>query len=476
MTSIRLGESGDDTRAGRVPPLPFGSALDLIGSTPMVRLRGFDTGPCEVFLKLESHNPGGSIKDRIGLSMIAAAERDGLVGPDRPAIVEATAGNTGLGLALVAAQRGYRLTLVIPDKMSPEKILHLKALGATIVLTRSDVEKGHPDYYQDLAQRIAADEGAFFVNQFGNPANPAAHEHTTGPEIVAQLGGRLDAMVVGVGSGGTVTGLSRHLARAIPDCELVLADPEGSVLAGYVETGTIGRAGSWLVEGIGEDFLPPICDLSRVRRAYSIPDRESLETARALLLRAGILAGSSSGTLLAATLRYCREQFRPKRVCTLVCDSGNKYLSKMFSQDWMTDEGLRDRPRTGDLRDVVARWHEDRAVVTVRPDEPLQVACARMRMFNVSQLPVVEGEELLGIVDESDVLHGTVGVPAGLARPVREVMTANLRTIDRSAPVDEAVALIDAGLVPIVVDDGRLVGLLTPLDLVNHLRRAARIR
>src|SRR5512136_244388 len=350
----------------------------------MVRLQGFDTGPCEVFLKLESQNPGGSIKDRIGLSMIGAAERAGLIGSDRPALVEATAGNTGLGLALVAAQRGYRLTLVIPDKMSPEKILHLKALGATIVLTRSDVEKGHPDYYQDLAQRIAAEEGAFYVNQFGNPANPAAHEATTGPEIVSQVGGRLDAMVVGVGSGGTVTGLSRHFASALPDCEMVLADPEGSVLAGYVETGTVGRAGSWLVEGIGEDFLPPICDLSRVRRAYSIPDRESLETARALLRRAGILAGSSSGTLLAAALRYCREQDRPKRVCTLVCDSGNKYLSKMFDDLWMLDQGLSSRAEVGDLTDLVTRRFADRAVVTVAPTDPLLVALNRMKANDVS--------------------------------------------------------------------------------------------
>src|SRR5512136_3378485 len=190
----------------------------------MVRLQGFDTGPCELYLKLESQNPGGSIKARIGLSMIEAAEREGRVGPHQLRLVEATAGNTGLGLALVAAQRGYRLTLVIPDKMSPEKILHLKALGATIVLTRSDVEKGHPDYYQDLAQRIAAEEGAFYVNQFGNPANPLAHETTTGPEIVEQLDGRLDAMVCGVGSGGTITGLSRCFARALPRCERVLAD------------------------------------------------------------------------------------------------------------------------------------------------------------------------------------------------------------------------------------------------------------
>ncbi len=451
-------------------PVPD-SALDLIGDTPLVRLRGFDTGPCELFLKLESQNPGGSIKDRIGRSMIAAAEREGRVGPHQPRLVEATAGNTGLGLALVAAQRGYHLTLVVPDKMSQEKIHHLKALGAEVVLTRSDVEKGHPDYYQDLAQRLAREERAFYVDQFGNPANPLAHETTTGPEITAQVEGRLDAMVCGVGSGGTITGLSRHFARAIPGCEMVLADPEGSVLAGYVRDGTGGKAGSWLVEGIGEDFVPPIADLSRVRRAYSIPDRESLDTARALLRRAGILAGSSSGTLLAAALRYCREQSEPKRVCTLVCDSGNKYLSKMFSDDWMADQGLAARVATGDLRDLVARRHADHAVVTVAPGDTLLVAYARMRMYDVSQLPVLEGSRLVGIIDQSDLLHAAVDDAARLRKQVRDVMTTRLQTVPPSAPVADVVHLMDDGYTPIVVEGDALVGLVTPIDLVNHLRR-----
>jgi cystathionine beta-synthase len=451
-------------------PVPE-STLELIGRTPVVKLQGFDTGPCELFLKLENQNPGGSIKDRIGRSMIAAAERDGHVGPDQRRLVEATAGNTGLGLALVASQRGYQLTLVIPDKMSQEKVQHLRALGAEVVLTRSDVEKGHPDYYQDLAQRIAGEEGAFYVNQFGNPANPLAHETTTGPEIVEQLDGRLDAMVCGVGSGGTITGLSRHFARTIPSCEMVLADPEGSILAGYVKTGTIGTAGSWLVEGIGEDFVPPICDLSRVRRAYSISDRESLETARALLRRAGILAGSSSGTLLAAALRYCREQDRPKRVCTLVCDSGNKYLSKMFNDDWMSDQGLGNRGRSGDLRDVVGRRQEDGSVVTVRPTDTLLVAFARMRMYDVSQLPVMEGARLVGILVESDLLHAAVERPGRLRTAVSDVMSTHLRTVKPSTPFAEVVEMIDSGLVPIVVDGEAFLGLVTPIDLVNYLRR-----
>ncbi|WP_437738936.1 pyridoxal-phosphate dependent enzyme [Sorangium sp. So ce1335] len=455
-------------------PSSAGNILSMIGDTPLVKVDQLDTGPCELFLKLENQNPGGSIKDRIGLAMIAAAERAGLLGGERRHLVEATAGNTGLALALIAAQKGYRLTLVIPDKMSQEKIFHVKALGANVVMTRTDVCKGHPDYYQDLAERLAREENAFYVNQFENPANPLAHETSTGPEIAAQLGGKLDAMVCGVGSGGTMTGLSRYFARAIPECEMVLADPEGSVLAGYVETGTLGKAGSWLVEGIGEDFLPKILDLSRVKRAYTIPDRESFETARELLSRSGILGGSSSGTLVAAALRYCREQASPKRVCTIVCDSGNKYLSKMYNDFWMTDHGFIDRQPTRDLRDVITRRYADREVVTVQPGDALLVAYARMKLYDVSQLPVLAGGRIVGIVDESDLLLAAVDDEARFREPVEKVMTTRLRTVDVRTPIPELLPMFDAGLVPIVVDGDEFVGLITPIDLLNYLRRRMR--
>ena len=437
----------------------------------MVKVQRLDTGPCELFLKLESHNPGGSIKDRIGLSMITAAEESGQLGSHRSRLVEATAGNTGLGLALVAAFRGYQLTLVIPDKMSQEKVLHLKAMGAQVVMTRADVEKGHPDYYQDLAERIARETDAFYVNQFGNPANPRAHELTTGPEIAAQLEGRLDAMVCGVGSGGTLTGLSRYFARALPGCEMILADPEGSVLAGYVATGLIGKAGSWVVEGIGEDFLPPIADLSRVKRAYTIPDVESLSTARELLKREGLLAGSSSGTLIAAALRYCREQTIPKRVCTLVCDSGNKYLSKMFNDFWMADQGFLPRGTQNDLRDVIARQYSAKAVVTLAPTDSLLVAYGRMKLYDVSQLPVLEGGKVVGMIDESDLLLAAIDDETKLRLPVREVMSTRLKTVDVKTPLRQLIPLLDEGFVPIVLDREEFVGLVTRIDLLNLLRR-----
>src|SRR5690348_13128465 len=271
--------------------------LSLIGDTPLVEVTRIDTGPCHLFLKLENQNPTGSIKDRIALSMIEAAERDGHLVPGGT-IIEATAGNTGLGLALVAAAKGYRCILIIPDKMSQEKIAHVRALGAEVRIVRSDVTRGHPEYYQDVAARLAEEiPGAFYVNQFGNPANPKAHERSTGPEIWEQMRHDVDAIVCGVGSGGTLTGLGRFFSRVKPrrGIEMILADPTGSVLYEYVKTGELVTAGSWAVEGIGEDFVPEIADLTFVTDAYEIDDEERFATARELLRAEGILGGSSTG-------------------------------------------------------------------------------------------------------------------------------------------------------------------------------------
>ncbi|HEY1477236.1 MAG TPA: pyridoxal-phosphate dependent enzyme [Chthoniobacterales bacterium] len=456
----------DQTAAPRVPAI-----LGLIGNTPMVEITGIDSGPCRLFVKLENQNPTGSIKDRMALAMVEAAERDGNLLPGGT-IVEATAGNTGLGLALVAAAKGYQLILVIPDKMSPEKILHLRALGAKAVITRSDVIKGHPEYYQDLAERIAAETpGAFYVNQFKNPANPLAHQTSTGPEIWEQMHHDVDAVVVGVGSGGTLTGLSRFFARVQPDCEIVLADPEGSVLTGYIREKHIGMAGSWLVEGIGEDFVPEIADLSRVRKAYSIPDKESFAAAREFLRAEGIFGGSSSGTLFAAALHFCREQSNPKRVVTFACDSGNKYLSKMYNDIWMAEQGFLARKQYGDLRDLISRRYQDGSVVTVGPSDTLLTAFNRMRIADVSQVPVLENGELVGILDESDVLVRVQDGGGSFGEPVCTAMTDRLETLQPSDSLDAVRKILDSGKVTIVMNGTEFVGLITRIDLLNYLRR-----
>jgi cystathionine beta-synthase len=280
-------------------------------------------------MKLESHNPGGSIKDRAALSMIEAAEKSGALKPGGT-IVEATAGNTGLGLSLIGALKGYKVILVMPDKFAREKVLHCVGLGAEVRRTRSDVTKGHPEYYTDMAERIAREEGGYFINQFSNLANVQCHERTTGPELWEQMNGKIDAVVCGVGSGGMMGGLSRFFEKTSPQTEMILADPEGSILAPLVNTGENVKPGAWKVEGIGEDFVPDTIDIKKIKKGYTITDEESFDTVRVLLKKEGILAGTSTGTLLAAALRYCREQKNEKHVVTFVCDRGEKYLSKIY--------------------------------------------------------------------------------------------------------------------------------------------------
>jgi len=450
------------------------NVLELIGDTPIVRINHLDTGPCELFVKLESQNPGGSIKDRIGLVMIEQAEKRGELRPGTT-IVEGTAGNTGLALALVAQQKGYRLILVIPDKMSREKISNLKAMGAEVVITRSDVGKGHPEYYQDLARKIADDTpGSYFVNQFGNPDNPLAHRTLTGPEIWRQMEGDLDAIVVGVGSSGTITGLSHYFAEVAPDLELVLADPEGSILAEYIASGHVRNdAGGWLVEGIGEDFLPTISDFSRVTAAYSISDKESFVTARELLAREGLLGGSSSGTLMAAALKYCRAQTEPKRVLTMVCDTGNKYLSKVYNDYWMREQGFLDIESHGDLRDLIARPVATHDAILVRPDEPLSNAYKRMKLYDVSQLPVVDDGRIVGIIDESDLLLAIYNQEDRFNEPISSAMVTDLEAVQVDASIDTLLPIFNRDLVAIVLDGEKFLGLITRVDLLNYLRRRA---
>ncbi|WP_065356032.1 pyridoxal-phosphate dependent enzyme [Kluyvera georgiana] len=448
----------------------YHSVTELIGQTPVLQLHKLDTGPCSLFLKLENQNPGGSIKDRVALSMIDEAQKQGLLLPGGT-IVEATAGNTGLGLALIAAQCGYKLILVVPDKMSREKIFHLRALGAQVVLTRSDVGKGHPAYYQDYAQRLAkALPGAFYIDQFNNAANPLAHATTTAPELYQQLDGQIDAIVVGVGSGGTLGGLQAWFAEHSPHTEFVLADPAGSILADQVESGRYQEAGSWLVEGIGEDFIPPLAHINNVRKALRISDREAFTTARELLQVEGILAGSSSGTLLAAALRYCRAQTTPKRVVTFACDSGNKYLSKMFNDDWMRQQGLLARTLRGDLSDFIALRHDEGATVTAAPDDTLATVLARMRLYDISQLPVLEEGGVVGIIDEWDLLSHVQGDSQRFGLPVREAMTQEVETLDITAPESALKPIFDRGQVAVVVDNERFLGLITRSDLLTSWR------
>jgi len=448
----------------------YSNILDMVGRTPMLEVTHIDTGPCRLFLKLELMNPGGSIKDRIGISMIEEAEKRGDIKPG-DTLVEATAGNTGLGLALVAAQKGYHLVLVLPDKMSQEKIFNLRAMGAEVVLTRSDVAKGHPEYYQDLGLSIAEEKGAYFINQFGNPDNPLAHEHTTAPEIIEQMNGDVDAIVLGVGSSGTVSGFSKYLAEHSPKTEIILADPVGSVLADYINKGELGEARPWLVEGIGEDFIPSIADFSGVTSAYSISDAESFSAARELLLQEGLLAGSSSGTLLSAALKFCRSQTEARTVVTLACDTGNKYLSKLFNDFWMEDQGFTKREEYGDLRDLIGRLHDERATITVGRTDILTTAHNRLRNAGFSQLPVMEEGTLVGVVTEDTILRYAFGKPELMTGPVSDAMETAFIRLEKDASTNNLVAMLQVQPYAAIMDGEKFLGLITRSDVLNHLRK-----
>jgi cystathionine beta-synthase len=404
--------------------------------------------------------------------MIEQAEQDGLL-KKGVRIIEATAGNTGIALALIASQKGYEITVVVPDKMSEAKIDHLRAMGATVIMARSDVEKGHPEYYQDVAKQLANENNWFYINQFENKANVEAHYVSTAPEIWQQMDGNIDAIIVGIGSGGTITGLGRYLKEQNPEIEIILADPEGSIIAPLVNEGKTVSPGVWLIEGIGEDFIPPITQLDVITSAISISDKESFDTARELLQTEGILAGSSTGTLIAAAIRWCKKQTEPKRVVTFVCDHGSKYLSKMFNDYWMLDQGFLDRPSFGDLRDLISRRHESKEDHTLTQTIPLIQAIKTMRLYDISQLAVLdESSAVVGILDESDILLAVTSDPDNFTKPCSDFMTTQLDTLPSTASIDDLVPLFSQDKVAIVMDDDQqFLGLITKIDLINHLRR-----
>ena len=447
------------------------SLLDLVGDTPILKLKSLDTGPCDLYVKLESNNPGGSIKDRIGLSIIEEAEKSGELKPGGT-IIEATAGNTGIGLALVAALKGYKIILVIPDKMSREKILHLEGLGAEIVLTRSDVPEGHPEYYQDLARKILSETpGAFLANQFSNPANPLAHRTTTAPEIWKQMNGNVDAVVAGVGSGGTLTGLAEFFKAQDSSISMVAADPEGSIVADAILKGDYKYdGGSWLVEGVGEDFIPNNFDLSLMDDAETVSDKEAFEVLQTLLKEEGILGGSSTGTLVAAAAKWCRKQKEHKNVVTFICDTGNKYLSKAFNKSWLHDNNLLDLEKEGNLSDLINRRADKGEMITVSPSNTLLIAYNRMRSADISQIPVLDGQELLGILDEEDLLLSVAKDQAAFSIPVTEIMTDKLDVLQVDATNEELLAVLSEGKVAIIYDKDKFIGFITKVDLINHYR------
>ena len=453
------------------------SLLELVGHTPLVRLRRFgrDVAPT-ILAKVEYLNPGGSVKDRIGLAMVEAAEAAGHLRPGGT-IVEPTSGNTGAGLAIVAAQRGYRCVFVMPDKMSQEKIDYLRAFGAEVVVCPTAVEPDDPRSYYRTADRLASEiPGAFQPNQYYNQANPQAHYSSTGPELWEQTGGRIDAFVAGVGTGGTITGVGRFLKERNPDVLVVGADPEGSIYSG-------DEVRPYLVEGVGEDFWPTTYDPSVVDRYVRVSDRDSFLVARRLTREEGILTGGSGGLAAYAALQVAADLPAEATVVVLLPDSGRNYLSKIYNDDWMADHGFLDRggiaARISEI--VAAKAGGLPAIVHVHPDEPVRDAIATLHTYAVSQMPVVKRDELeqrddvLGSIRERGLLERVYTDPSVLDLTVGEVMDEPLPVVDSRDTVDTAMGMLTKDATAVLVCEGPIpVGVLTRADVLDFLMSKGR--
>ena len=456
-------------------PEPMDSILDTIGATPVVRLSRIGAGlRPQLMAKLESFNPGGSIKDRVAIALIDAAERDGKLRPGGT-IVEPTSGNTGTGLAIAALLKGYRVIAVMPDKMSREKIDLLRAYGAEVVVAPTDVPPDSPQSYYRVADRLTHEiPGAFQPNQYANPANPRAHYESTGPELWEQLGSRITHLVIGVGTGGTITGMARYLRERKPGLEIVGADPEGSIYSGGEQ-----NVRPYLVEGVGEDFWPQTFDPSVVDRWVTVSDRDAFLTTRRLAQMEAILAGGSGGLAVHAALVVAAGIADPEAVVVvMIPDGGRSYLSKVYSDAWMRQYGFLDRGEDLTVGDVLRRKREAGEIpslVTVEPQFRVRDAVALLHEHRVSQLPVVSAHDpssIVGAIGERGLLRHAAEDPGLLDAQIVEVMEPPFAAVSSQDPVREAVELLVGDRQALLVtDDGRAAGLVTRTDLLEALAR-----
>ena len=441
------------------------SILDAIGDTPMVRLRsiGRRTG-CEILAKCEFLNAGGSVKDRIGKRMVEEAERAGVIKPG-DTLIEPTSGNTGIGMALAAAVKGYRMVITMPQKMSREKQVVLEALGAEIVRTPTEAAFDSPESHIGVAKRLKQIlPNSHILDQYGNPDNPDAHYEGTGREIVEQTGGKLDYMVVSAGTGGTITGIARRLKEDIPGCQIIGVDPVGSILAGPEPVG------SYKVEGIGYDFIPDVLDRSLVDRWFKSEDRESFLMARQLIRQEGLLVGGSSGSAVWAAVELAKEVGPDKRIGVILPDSVRNYMTKFLDEAWMRENGFTEsRWESNSVGDLL-RSLPSREVWTASLDESVAAACGRMKEKGVSQLPVVDDGRLVGMIAESDVLSRIVSGHTSMDDVVAEAMLRNARTVHVDDGAGCLTQVFADGFIGVVVnDDRKLQGVITKMDLVDYL-------
>lgn len=446
------------------------SILDTIGGTPIVKLNHVTEGiASEIYVKIEYLNPAGSMKDRVGLNIVNDAEKRGMLGPGGT-IIEATSGNTGAGLAMVAATRGYKCIFVMPDKMSAEKVDALRAYGAKVVICPTSVEPSDPRSYYSVARRLVEETpGAFYANQYHNPANPEAHYLSTGPEIFEQTQGDFDVFVSGMGTGGTLSGSGRYLKEKMPNLTIVGVDPVGSLYYEYVKTGRMTKAFSYYVEGIGEDFLPSTMNLDILDDVVQVDDKECFMMTRDLVRKEGIFCGGSCGAAVMGAIKYAQQLKEPKRILVLLPDNAQKYLSKIFNDDWMKSNGFLDEEdATGTVAHILTG--KPRQVLTIQRDASIRSAIAMMKEHGISQIPVLdESGRHCGLVSEIDLLNYLVEHPKSVDDGIEALVEGNYATVTPHTRIQLLRNIFNDAKVVLVVENDKLKGLLTKIDLIEFI-------
>jgi cystathionine beta-synthase len=450
-------------------PEVHNSILDAIGNTPLVRLHKIARGVRpQLLAKVEFLNPGGSVKDRIGIAMIEAAEREGRLKPGGT-IVEGTSGNTGVGLAIAAAIKGYKTIFVMPDKMSEEKIRLLRAFGARVVITPTAVEPDDPRSYYSVSRRLAEETpNAILAGQYWNPANPEAHYRSTGPELWRQTEGRISAFVAGMGTGGTISGTSRFLKEQNPNVRVVGADPIGSLLHHYFYTRELGEAHGYKVEGVGEDFLPTTLDFDLIDDVVQVNDRESFTMTRRLVREEGLFCGGSCGLAVAGALKWLRgpgsHLTEEDVVVVLLPDSGARYLSKVFDDAWMRENGFLASATVADLIET-----RPRELISANEDSSVEAAIRLMKTHGISQLPVLDAKgQLHGIISESDLLDYLINGGA-MNHTIADLHAHEVATVDPGMPIDDLRAVFGSSQAAVVVSEGQVRGIVTKIDVIDFL-------
>lgn len=450
----------------------YGNILETIGDTPLVRLNKVTAGVSATLLaKLEYLNPGGSVKDRIGLRMLEVAEASGEVRPGGT-VIEGTSGNTGMGLALAAAVKGYQCIFTMPDKMSQEKVRLLKAFGAEVIVTPTAVPPDHPDNYVQTAKRIVKETpGAVLANQFYNEENPRAHYQTTGPEIWQQTEGRVTHFVASAGTGGTLTGVGRFLKEKNPEIRVIAGDPVGSIYGEYHATQSKGEGHPYKVEGIGGDKLPSTLDFGVIDEYHAISDREAFRFARRMTREEGLFVGGSAGLNVALAVRTARQVDDPDAlIVTILGDTGERYLSKLYNDEWMRENRLLD-PERLTAGDMAARKDGSATLVSVEPDASTREALDLITTHDISQLPVCTGDECVGSLSESSLMARVIEDPSILEQPVRDFMDEALPCIEADLPLNGVGRMLSRQTPAVLVrgNGGRLAGIITRYDVVRYL-------